>query len=330
MAILHPCATRMLPEAGRHSQAVERAKPGQCRVSSITQHPRKCSQPGKLGCWAWAEDTLLIWIARDPPSTGTRSGMQLCLIPQVVYNNHYKYRYFFLLHTQVPFLLLELQVSNLTSWLWHCKVKEEAAQWWYPEKAEPAKSQDTQNSAREKLGGRVRDLIPAEETPWGQNIAQNGILYFWTGLHTAGQEDWQCPPMVADWPHGRCSCLAVFVCCPMEATKPARRWLKPDQKLFRPCPVHSSGTVQILPPLPRAPPRASHSPGMPASFGGFTFSWHETNFTKSSSVLIHITLPRRWEHKKTACRHLQFCTEPLKATQRIQKLNRNLLFSVWH
>lgn len=54
MAIPHPCATRMLPVAahpsGGHIQAMEGAKPEQCRVPSIAQHPRECPLPGKLGC----------------------------------------------------------------------------------------------------------------------------------------------------------------------------------------------------------------------------------------------------------------------------------------
>lgn len=50
MAIPHPCAARMLPVAGGHIQAVEGAKPRQCRVPSIAQHPRECPLPGKLGC----------------------------------------------------------------------------------------------------------------------------------------------------------------------------------------------------------------------------------------------------------------------------------------
>lgn len=90
------------------------AKLGQCRVSSITQLPRECPQTGKLGCWAWAEGTLLIRIVRDSPSRGTRARMQLCLIPQYVYNNRYKYRYFFLLHTLRPCFCC----WNLRSQIW--------------------------------------------------------------------------------------------------------------------------------------------------------------------------------------------------------------------
>lgn len=99
MAIPHPSTTRMLPVAGGHIQAVERAKPGQCGVSRSL---RECPQPGKLGCWAWPEDTLLIRMVRDAPSRGTRAGMQLCLIPQAVYNNCYKYRDFVWLQTLRP------------------------------------------------------------------------------------------------------------------------------------------------------------------------------------------------------------------------------------
>jgi len=55
----------------------------------------------------------------------------------------------------------------------------------------PPKPQDPQNIAREKKPGAwVQDLLPAQETPPEQKIAQNSVLCFWTGLHAVGAEDW--------------------------------------------------------------------------------------------------------------------------------------------
>lgn len=135
---------------------VEGAKPGQCRLSSITQFPRECPQPGKLGCWAWAEGTLLLRIVRDPSSRGTRAGMKLGLISQLVYNNCYKYRYILLLHTlRACFCCWSLRSLTWPPGFDTAKIKRRQHNDGTLAKVEPAKSQDTQNSAKGKLGGWV-------------------------------------------------------------------------------------------------------------------------------------------------------------------------------
>lgn len=79
-----------------------------------------------------------------------------------------------------PFLLPEPQVSNQTSWLWHCKGKKEVVQWRFPVKVELAKPQHPQNIAREKLGGWVWDCFQLKKYPPEKKIAQTSILCFQT------------------------------------------------------------------------------------------------------------------------------------------------------
>lgn len=136
MVLLYPFATRMLQPARGHSHAVEVAKlkgntsprdPWGAGAPWGSQHrsaPQRMPPALPFGQENWGVkpgvelDLLPGWWVHLPEAPGL--GCIRASSPN--FNNLYKNIYVFSLHSsrahaQVPFLLLEPRVSNLTSWL---------------------------------------------------------------------------------------------------------------------------------------------------------------------------------------------------------------------